>query len=322
MLPAAMRGRAVQVPGRVPSASALTAAAPSGPALSTYPASLIGNLPPSRTLRIRGVDGTRRPRLHPACSTMRDRIDLLPAIAGIAIAAGRVNPALLVACAFVAIVTGAGLGREVFAVLGWDRLMKVAGPLHARVPLGRASAMLQRNGWRAVFTARLIPGLRVHTTDVAGVSQMPRRTFMGGLLPATAVYVAAFVGLDAAFGRPILRVIHEAEHQLLVLIACVAVGALPVVWSRALARRALASAGGWTGVLTFRLDSPGIIRTARQAAHGAGSLLDLSELAHATGGWAHPRARRGEAFAFGFRSRRSLAKIAVAAGSPAWSALC
>ena len=128
---------------------------------------------------------------------MRDRIDLLPAIAGIAIAAGWVNPALLVACAFVAIVTGAGLGREVFAVLGWDRLMKVAGPLHARVPLGRASAMLQRNGWRAVFTARLIPGLRVHTTDVAGVSQMPRRTFMGGLLPATAVYVAAFVGLDA-----------------------------------------------------------------------------------------------------------------------------
>jgi energy-coupling factor transport system substrate-specific component len=185
--------------------------------------------------------------------------DLLLAIAGIAIAAGRVNPAVLVACAFVAIVTGAGLGREVFAVLGWDRLMKVAGPLHARVPLERASAMLQRNGWRAVFTARLIPGLRVHTTEVAGVSRMPRLTFMSGLLPATAVYVAAFVGLGAAFGRPILRVIHEAEHQLLILIACVAVGALLVVWSRSLARRALASAGGWTGVLTFRLDSPGII---------------------------------------------------------------
>ena len=185
--------------------------------------------------------------------------DLLLAIAGIAIAAGRVNPAVMVACAFVAILAGASLGREGFALLGWDRLMRVADPLHARVPLERAAAMLQRNGWRAVFTARLVPGLRVHTTEVAGVSRMPRLTFLGGLFPATAVYVAAFVGLGAAFGRPILRVIHEAEHQVLILIVCVAAGVLVVVWSRAFVRRALDAAGGWTGILTFRLDSPGII---------------------------------------------------------------
>lgn len=68
--------------------------------------------------------------------------------------------------------------------------------------------MLERHGWRAVFKARLIPGLRVHTTQVAGVRRMPRLQFLGGLLPATAVNVAAFVGLGAAFGRPILQVIR------------------------------------------------------------------------------------------------------------------
>lgn len=186
-------------------------------------------------------------------------VTLLLAIAGIAIAAGSVNPVVMVALVVIAIVSGAVLGREAFALIGWDRLMRVAGPLRARAPIERASAMLQRHGWRAVFTARLIPGLRVHTTQVAGVSRMPRHHFLGGLLPATAVYVAAFVGLGAAFGRPILQVIREAEHQVLILVACLVVGALLVVWSCTLVRRTLASAGGWSGVLTFRLDSPGII---------------------------------------------------------------
>lgn len=185
--------------------------------------------------------------------------DLLLAIAGIAIAAGSVNPVVMVTLVVIAIVSGASLGREAFALIGWDRLIRVADPLRARAPLERASAMLEQHGWRAVFTARLIPGLRIHTTQVAGVRRMPRLQFLGGLLPATAVYVAAFVGLGAAFGRPVLRIIHEAEHQVLILIACLVVGALLVVWSRTLVRRALASAGGWSGVLTFRLDSPGII---------------------------------------------------------------
>jgi hypothetical protein len=245
-----------------------------------YLALLIGNLPPSRTLRMRGADGTRRPRFctppAPQCGAGLNPIawiqglqgltlvaiicaflfleetgvpipfapgDLLLAIAGIAIAAGRVNPAVLVACAFVAIVTGAGLGREAFAVLGWDRLMKVAGPLHARVPLERASAMLQRNGWRAVFTARLIPGLRVHTTEVAGVSRMPR------------------LGL---FGRTAAR-----NRRL-----------------RGRLRRTRPVLGAF---LIYR-------SLPAQPAGGRTLVLDV-----------------GEAFAFAFRSRRSPAKIAVAA---------
>src|SRR5207237_18905 len=107
----------------------------------------------------------------------------------------------------------------------------------------------------------LIPGLRVYTTQVAGVSRVPLRTFIAGLLPANAVYIAAFIGLGAAFGRPILALIQLAEHQLvialLILVPLVGVFLL----TRAPARRILASleAGGWTGPLRFSLDSVGVV---------------------------------------------------------------
>lgn len=187
--------------------------------------------------------------------------DLVLAIGGIAVAGGRVNPAMLVGAVAVSITMGALIGREAAHLLGWERLMRVAEPLHARGPLERATGLLQRGGWRAVFTARLIPGLRVYTTQVAGVSRMPRTTFIAGLLPANVVYIAAFVGLGAAFGRPILGLIHAAERQLLIAILLLAVVIGVFLLTRAPARRTLASlqAAGWTGPLRFSLDSVSVI---------------------------------------------------------------
>src|SRR3989454_12399043 len=90
--------------------------------------------------------------------------------------------------------------------------MRVARPLHARVPLERASGLLQRGGWRAGFTARLIPGLRVHTTQVAGVSRMPRLTFLAGFVPAGAGYIGALFGFGAGFWPAIPQLIYEGPH--------------------------------------------------------------------------------------------------------------
>jgi len=187
--------------------------------------------------------------------------DLVLAIGGIAIAGGRVNPAVFVGAVGVTILIGALLGREIFALLGWRRLMRVAEPLHARGALERVSGLLQRGGWRAVFTARLIPGLRVHTTQVAGVSQVPRGTYLAGLLPATVVYIAAFVGLGAAVGRPVLGLIHEAEHQVLLAVGLVMAVVVIFLLTRAPVRRTLASleAAGWSGPLKFSLDSVGVV---------------------------------------------------------------
>jgi energy-coupling factor transport system substrate-specific component len=184
--------------------------------------------------------------------------DLLLALAGIAIAAGRVDPLTMVGAALVSIVVGAMLGRELFSLLGWHRVLRVADRFHARAPLERASQMLQRNGWRAVFTARLIPGLRVHTTQVAGLTGMRRLTFLAGLVPSVVVYVGAFMGLGFAFGRPILAVIHNAERQALVVVAFLAVAAVLVLWLRVRALRLISASGGWAGVLKFRPGTVGI----------------------------------------------------------------
>src|SRR6202163_403178 len=187
--------------------------------------------------------------------------DLVLAIGGIAIAGGRVNPVMLVAAVVFSITLGAIIGRQAARLLGWDRLMKVAAPLHARGPLERAASLLQRGGWRAIFTARLIPGLRVYTTQVAGVSRVPLRTFLAGLLPANVVYIAGFVGLGAAFGRPILALIHAAEQQLLIALAILVVLVALFLLTRAPVRRTLASlqAAGWTGPLKFSLVSVGFV---------------------------------------------------------------
>src|ERR1700716_631216 len=127
--------------------------------------------------------------------------DIVLAIGGIAIAGGRVNPILLVSAVSVSITVGALIGQEAARLLGWDRLMKVAQPLHARGPLERAASLLQRGGWRTVFTARLIPGLRVYTTQVAGVSRVPLRTFVAGLLSAHSGFIPRLGRVGAALGR-------------------------------------------------------------------------------------------------------------------------
>jgi membrane protein DedA with SNARE-associated domain len=184
--------------------------------------------------------------------------DLLLAIAGIAVAAGKVPAPMMVGLTLGSIVGGALLGREIFALLGWPRVMGLADRLHARAPLERASQMLERNGWRAVFTARLIPGLRVHTTQVAGLNRMPRLEFLAGLMPAAAVYVGAFFGLGFAFGRPILAVIHDFERQALYVIGVIVVGAVLVLWLRRRAQRSLESVGGWSGILKFRPGGAGV----------------------------------------------------------------
>jgi membrane-associated protein len=163
--------------------------------------------------------------------------DLLLMIAGIAIASDTVDPVPMVGALLVATIVGAMLGREVFAAVGRPALMKVAEALGFRPALERATHLLQRGGAPAVFIGRLIPGLRINTTQVAGVSKMPRLTFAAGLIPSVVVYIALFVGLGALVGQPAVRLFHRAEHRFFV-IAVTTLAALAVVLSvRWLARR-------------------------------------------------------------------------------------
>ena len=163
--------------------------------------------------------------------------DLLLIIAGIAIASDTVDPVLMVAALLLATILGALVGREVFAAVGRPALMKAADVLGFRPALERATHLLRRRGAPAVFIGRLIPGLRISTTQVAGVSRMPRLTFAAGLIPSVVIYIAFFVGLGALAGQPAVRVFHRAEHRFFV-IAVTVLAALAVILSvRWLARR-------------------------------------------------------------------------------------
>src|SRR5437667_11497732 len=88
--------------------------------------------------------------------------DLVLAIGGIAVAGGRVNPAVFVAAISITITVGAIVGREAAELLGWERLMKVAEPPPARGPPGRAPGRLHGGDWRAACTGALLRGLRVN----------------------------------------------------------------------------------------------------------------------------------------------------------------
>jgi len=163
--------------------------------------------------------------------------DLLLMIAGIAIASGTVEPVPMVAALLLATVIGAMVGREIFATVGQPAVMKVADTLRFQRALERAIHLLRRGGAPAVFAGRLIPGLRIHTTQAAGVSNMPRLTFAAGLVPSVLVYIAFFVGLGALVGQPAVRLFHRAEHRFFV-IAVTTLATLAVVLSiRWLARR-------------------------------------------------------------------------------------
>src|SRR5713101_3558335 len=143
--------------------------------------------------------------------------DLLLVIAGIAIASDTVEPVPMVTALLLATIVGAMVGREVFAAVGRPTLLKVAEVLGFRPALERATHLLRRGGAPAVFVGRLIPGLRIHTTQVAGVSKMPRVPFAAGLIPSVFVYIAIFVGAGALLGQPAVRLFHRAEHRFFVI---------------------------------------------------------------------------------------------------------
>src|SRR5438094_7909023 len=85
--------------------------------------------------------------------------DLVLAIGGIAVAGGRVNPILLVSAVAISVTLGAIIGRAAAELLGCDRLMRIAQPLHARGALERAAVLVQGGGWRTAATSPLVPGV-------------------------------------------------------------------------------------------------------------------------------------------------------------------
>lgn len=153
--------------------------------------------------------------------------DLFLVVAGAAMVSGGLNPLPVVFATYVAPLAGAIGGREVFNRVGGKALARIARFLRVDGQVDRLAARLGRGGARAVFLGRITPGLRVMTTQVCGLSGMPRRTFLMGLAPAVAVYEAFFLGIGATFGPGALSMLHRhmpSPSQVMAVIVVVGLG--------------------------------------------------------------------------------------------------
>jgi membrane-associated protein len=163
--------------------------------------------------------------------------DLMVIIGGIAIASGTVQASAFIPAVMLASIAGALVGREIFALIGRLALLRAADALHFRPAVDRVAGMMQRLGWRAVLLGRLIPGLRIHTTQVAGATGLSRLNFAAGLIPAVVVYVAIFTGVGYVFGLPVIDFFHSARRRLFVIVVSALLVAAFIISLRFLARR-------------------------------------------------------------------------------------
>ena len=171
--------------------------------------------------------------------------DAVLLVCGIAASTGEVNMAVALAAISASVIVGAMLGREIFQRVGPPIVNRLAGVLRLRAALDRISGSLRRRGSVAVFAGRLTPGLRVHTTEAAGLISMPRRTFAAGLIPAALVYETIFFGLGFWLGPGATTAIYEFTPKpapLIVMAAAVVGIAVTVRWIVARVRF-----GAWTG---------------------------------------------------------------------------
>lgn len=133
-------------------------------------------------------------------------------VAGLLIAAGGLNPFLFFPFAIAACIGGELLGYSWASMVGPRSLQAVAERLHQGKPLERVESRLRSADARTIGISRLIPGLRIYTTLVAGAVGVRRRTFLLGTVPATVVWVAIFVALGALVGVPVEHLFNQVAR--------------------------------------------------------------------------------------------------------------
>ncbi len=123
--------------------------------------------------------------------------------AGLLIATGVLQPYLFVPLAFLACSTGALVGFSWAQVVGERGLASLAARIHQQKALGKVEKRIRAASPLEVAISRLVPGLRIYTTLVAGALGVRRRDFLFGMLPSTALWVVVWVALGAVVGIPL-----------------------------------------------------------------------------------------------------------------------
>jgi membrane-associated protein len=131
--------------------------------------------------------------------------------AGLLIAGGGAPFWLIAPLAYLAVICGVLTGYAWAHRIGPRRVHALAAWLHAGGPYDRAASRLRGATPLQIAASRLLPGLRVYTSLVAGAVGVNMGRFMAGVLPASALWVVAFIGLGFFVGVPVERLLGRAE---------------------------------------------------------------------------------------------------------------
>ena len=179
--------------------------------------------------------------------------------AGLLVASGAAPVWLMVPLAYLAVIAGVLTGYTWARRIGPKRVHALAVRLHAGGPYDRAAARLRAATPIQIAASRLLPGLRVYTSLVAGAVGLNLGRFMTGVLPASALWVAVFLGLGLFVGAPVERLLGRFETYGLraaVVAVVVVVWVVAARWMPAAKRTPAANPdrGRWRLAVAFGLD--------------------------------------------------------------------
>ena len=145
--------------------------------------------------------------------------------------AGRLNIFGVAAIAFVAAVMGDNLGYWIGA-RGGRRLVHRWGRYVFITPerLDKAERFFARRGNRIVVVARFIDGLRQLNGVIAGIMEMPWRTFLIYNAIGAALWVGWWTTIAYLFGTHLVEIIEQAHHYKWWAIGAVVVAIGAYVW--------------------------------------------------------------------------------------------
>ncbi|GAC1339987.1 MAG: hypothetical protein NVSMB29_08210 [Candidatus Dormibacteria bacterium] len=140
--------------------------------------------------------------------------ELLLIAAGLLIGGGGLSPFIFFPLAFLAMGGGVAAGYGWARALGPTQLRKMADRLHAAKHYDRAVRRLRHTNSLGIFVARMLPGVRIYATLVSGATEVPRRRFLIGALPAMVVWCVFFTLVGVVVGRPAEAAYFRVERLL------------------------------------------------------------------------------------------------------------
>ncbi len=138
--------------------------------------------------------------------------DVLLVLAGVLIVNGSISPWAFFPPAFAAELAGVMTAHLWSRTIGQRALEALADRVRARKALDRTSARLSTAGPLHITVARLVPGLRINTSLVAGAAGVSPVTFLLGVVPAIIIWLAAYTLLGVVVGVPVLASLNHVQH--------------------------------------------------------------------------------------------------------------